>query len=199
MLRRQGRIWDRQTLLLLPLVVVGLTAVVMSSCSGSNGDSNGGLCEQCGGDPDGPCQPSVVVEVGPDAPAPCNVPNAPDPCSVDLICRRKVDSAQQRCFPRDPDGDDVNFQFRCDGSRPGGTALPEPTLTPTPASTSVPQECGNNIQEGSEECDGTDLNGETCLSQGCEPGTGTLSCRINGVPSACTFNFEGCNGTGCGG
>jgi hypothetical protein len=194
MLRRQGRLWDRQTLLLLPLVVVALTAVVMSSCSGS-GDSNGGLCEQCGNDPDGPCQPTVEVEVGPDAPAPCNVPNAPVPCTVDLICRRKVDSAQQRCFPKDPDSDGVNLQFRCDGSRPGGTAQPDPTFTPTPAATSVPQECGNNLQEGTEECDGTDLNGATCLSQGC--GAGSLSCRVSGVPNECTFNLEGCTGAGC--
>jgi hypothetical protein len=200
MLRRQGRLWDRQTLLLLPLVVVALTAVVMSSCGSGGGDSNGALCEQCGST-DGPCQERVEVEREPDAPAPCNSPapiteGSPSPCFVELICRRKADSAQQRCFPKDPSSatGEVNFQFRCDGSRAGGTAVPEPTLTPTPAATSVPQECGNNEQEGTEECDGTDLNGASCLSEGCDPGTGSLSCRVNGVANECTFNFEGCNG-----
>ncbi len=39
---------------------------------------------------------------------------------------------------------------------------------------SASQDCGNNIREGSEACDGTDLAGQDCISQGF-PG-GTLSC-----------------------
>jgi hypothetical protein len=52
-------------------------------------------------------------------------------CEVQLTCLRKLGSAQQRCFPLDP-----NFeQFRCDGERanrstPGPTATPTPTATP---------------------------------------------------------------------
>jgi|CXWL01.1.fsa_nt_gi hypothetical protein len=41
--------------------------------------------------------------------------------------------------------------------------------------------CGDNLREGSEVCDGTDLSGQTCASQGFSGG-GTLSC--NGTCSA---------------
>lgn len=36
--------------------------------------------------------------------------------------------------------------------------------------------CGNDIKENGEVCDGTDLNGETCISQGFE--SGTLACNV---------------------
>lgn len=192
-MRRQGRLWTRQTLLLMPLVLVALTAAVMSSCSGSDGDSNGALCEQCGVT-DGPCQQNFTVVPGPDAPPPCDRPDAPNPCPVELICRRKADSSQQRCYPKDPASDDVNYDFRCDGSRPGETPRPQPTVTvtPSPQPTAV-AECGNGVQEGDEECDGTDLNNAEC-SDFCDPPGGTLACRVNGAPNECEFNTEGCNG-----
>ena len=37
--------------------------------------------------------------------------------------------------------------------------------------------CGNNSKEGSEVCDGTDLNSQTCITQGFD--SGTLSCHAN--------------------
>ncbi len=46
--------------------------------------------------------------------------------------------------------------------------------------------CGNGQQEGTEECDGTDLGSETCESQGL-PG-GTLACYGN-----CTFDTTACD------
>ena len=49
--------------------------------------------------------------------------------------------------------------------------------------------CGNNLAESPEVCDGTDLNGQTCVSQGFAGG-GTLAC--NGT---CTgFDTSGCIG-----
>ena len=51
--------------------------------------------------------------------------------------------------------------------------------------------CGDNTIDAGETCDGTDLGGETCSSQGCTGGT--LSC--NGSCSA--FDTSSC--TGCGG
>ncbi len=51
------------------------------------------------------------------------------------------------------------------------------------------QTCGNNVREGSEVCDGTDLGGSTCASQGCSGG-GTLACN-----ATCTaFVTSGCSG-----
>jgi hypothetical protein len=51
--------------------------------------------------------------------------------------------------------------------------------------------CGNDIAEGSEECDGIDLRGATCGTLG--EGWGTLYCL-----SSCRFDLTMCTGTGCG-
>ncbi len=48
-------------------------------------------------------------------------------------------------------------------------------------------QCGNNIREGSEVCDGTDLTGQTCASQVGSGSTGTLRCT-----SSCSFNTSSC-------
>jgi hypothetical protein len=50
--------------------------------------------------------------------------------------------------------------------------------------------CGNNIIEGSEACDGTNLAGQTCVTKGFSGGT--LSC------TACAFNTSSCSSTVCG-
>jgi hypothetical protein len=48
-------------------------------------------------------------------------------------------------------------------------------------------DCGNSVREGSEVCDGTDLNSQTCVSQGFT--TGTLACN-----AGCTaFDTSGCS------
>lgn len=52
-------------------------------------------------------------------------------------------------------------------------------------------ECGNGHRDYSEWCDGTDLAGATCASQGFAPGT--LAC----LPD-CTFDTSGCGPTLCG-
>ena len=50
--------------------------------------------------------------------------------------------------------------------------------------------CGNGIADGPEECEGSQLQGATCNSQGHYPGT--LACAQD-----CRFDFSGCGGT-CG-
>ena len=59
------------------------------------------------------------------------------------------------------------------------------------ASTTSPI-CGNNIQETGEQCDGLDLGGASCVSQGFS--AGTLSCA-----ALCTFNTSACTSDGGGG
>lgn len=56
--------------------------------------------------------------------------------------------------------------------------------------------CGNGVQEPGEQCDGSDLNGQTCQTQG-YPSGGTLACS-----STCSFDTSGCvpcrfTGTAC--
>jgi hypothetical protein len=52
--------------------------------------------------------------------------------------------------------------------------------------------CGNNIKETGEQCDGTDLGGQTCVGLGYAGGT--LSCKAD-----CTFNTSSCTTGGGGG
>ena len=202
MARGGRRVKELRSLWVLFIAVGMLAGVVMTSCGGTSGGSDGELCNQCGDDPDGPCMPSInIVPVVPDDPddriPQCTsvVDPASGTCTVELQCRRKVDSGQRRCYPVLPGGD-VDYQFRCDGSRPGGTPRPPVvTLTPTPKpSSGTTQECGNGIREGTEECDLTDLDGQTCFTQGCDSAGGFLSCL------ACQFLYNNCSngGLGCG-
>lgn len=182
----------------LLLVMAVLAAGVITSCGGGGGGgSNGELCDQCGDDPDGPCQTTVLVDPNdPHAPS-CSLPVITDPstgqCRVALECRRKVDSGQRRCYPKLGFGQDspVDAQFRCDGSRPGGTPgpAPTPTLSPSPGPTST-SICGNGVIESGEDCEAGNLNGESCTSLSC--GIGSLGCSVN-----CKFNFSGCTGLNC--
>jgi hypothetical protein len=70
------------------------------------------------------------------------------------------------------------------------------SLTPAQAGVSVTAHisaiCGNNIKEEGEQCDGSDLGGQTCTSLGYSGGT--LSCYSN-----CTFNTSNCFFSGGGG
>ena len=185
-----------RTLFFSLLLVVAVAASIISSCGGGGSGPDGGLCSQCGTS-DGPCQSTGFIVPGANQPVPCPTAPAPGPTCVErpLICRRKSNSAQQRCFPAASDDpqSDVDFFFRCDGSRPGGTLVPAtvtPTTggTPTPASTPV---CGNGIAEAGEQCDGADLRGETCDDL-CIGAGGTLTCNGD-----CTLNFSGCAGFNC--
>ncbi len=47
--------------------------------------------------------------------------------------------------------------------------------------------CGNNVINTGEQCDGINLNGQTCIGLGF--GAGSLTCNLN-----CTFNASGCSG-----
>jgi hypothetical protein len=59
------------------------------------------------------------------------------------------------------------------------------SLVATTGGSAAAQVCGNSIREGSESCDGTDLGGQTCSTQGFTGGT--LTCNGD-----CTFNTSGC-------
>lgn len=68
--------------------------------------------------------------------------------------------------------------------------------------------CGDNAKNGYETCDGTDLNGETCETQGFDGGTLTCKSDCNGFDTSlctttpeCTPECTGktCGDDGCGG
>jgi hypothetical protein len=210
-----------RTLIVLLAMVSLAAAFTIASCGGGGG-SNGGLCDQCGGDPDGPCQESVVINAPP-APAFCPEPADPNdpfvPCPVDLACRRRLGTGQRVCYPADPSNPSPNSEdvtldlfFECDDARPNPVVRspgPSVTMTPRATETAAPTEtatatgltatptptasasstCGNDTLDDGEECDGSDLGGETCDSLCLDgPGTGELpSCNLD-----CTLNFANC-------
>jgi len=194
--RMQPLVYRYRSLGLLLLLITAMAATIVSSCgSGGGSGSNGDLCSQCGSS-DGPCQSTAFIVPGAGKPAPCPTANgsvpAPGPTCVErnLICRRKSDSAQQRCFPADDTGNEVDFFFRCDGSRPGGTLVPPP-VTPTntgPTPTPGPAVCGNGIRESPEQCDTNDFGGQACADFCSGPG-GSLVCNGD-----CTVSLLSCFG-----
>jgi hypothetical protein len=135
------RVWQElRPFALVMLLIAAVCASAITSCGGGGGGSNGELCQQCG-DTDGQCQDTVAV-TGNERPSFCGTN---DPCTVELRCLRKLDSAQRRCFPADPATNALDILYRCDGARPNPsiaptiTPIPNPTLTasatPTPTST----------------------------------------------------------------
>jgi hypothetical protein len=173
----------------LALLLAAVASTVITSCGGGGGSSDGGLCQQCG-DTDGPCQEKAPID--PDSNKPCPNPTPATGC-VDrtLICRRKLDSGQQRCYPANKEGTGVDTDFKCDGSRPAGTPGPvSATASPTPTPTADPALCGNGVLDNLEVCDGIELGGKIC-GDFCTIEGGILLC-IN-----CRFNFSQCIGLDC--
>ena len=168
-----GKRQYRSIIVILAAMWIG-SAIIIASC-GSDGGSDGQLCQACG-DSDGPCRSTGTVEAGhPDASEVCV--NGTGPCTVGLVCRRKLDSAQRRCFPvlegtSDPDPEPAAF-FHCDGSRPNAEV----------------RLCGNNTKESNEVCDGTDLDDMDCTDV-CpnEDADGDLSCAND----CSAFDTTGC-------
>ncbi len=60
------------------------------------------------------------------------------------------------------------------GATGGGGATPDIKFTNFGGGSLNPITCGNNLKEGTEICDGTDLGGQTCTTQGFA--SGTLAC-----------------------
>jgi len=137
-------------------------------------------------------------------------------CNGDFVALR-CDPTHQDCG--DDDGDGIPNEIDPDHgtgtptpvrtSTAGHTATPlrtstpvsttigaTPTLTPTPAATATPGGglCGNGVIDADEECDGTDLDDQTCFDLCFDQDVegGTLTCNVN-----CTFNFSQCLGTEC--
>jgi hypothetical protein len=114
------------------MLIASVCMTVITSCGGGgDGSSDGKLCQQCG-DTDGPCLRGDEVS-GDDRPDFCGTK---DPCIVGLVCLRKLDSAQRRCFPVDPTTQQLDILYRCDGARPNPSGLA--TLTPTALPTATP-------------------------------------------------------------
>lgn len=81
---------------------------------------------------------------------------------------------------------------------PRATSTPTPRTTPTRTRTPLPTPtatpfCGNGVVDDGEECDGADLDDNTCDDLCFDVGPNpVLRCNAD-----CTFDFRGCQGTDC--
>ncbi len=88
-------------------------------------------------------------------------------------------AARSQTAPRRADVD--VFRFVCNPNPPGQACGTIATTT----TTTIPPTCGDGTVDPGEQCDGTDLAGETCLSRGFAGGT--LACA-----PGCTLDESGC-------
>lgn len=130
----------------------------------------------------------------------CGVPGElVTPCMAPKVCvtvSPSVASCQE--VPPDCDGDAIDPGEECDGGDLGGASCislgwdggslacsPACTLDTSACTNGEPVSCGDGEQAGSEQCDGVDLGGESCISLGWDGGQ--LACS-----PACSFDTSGC-------
>lgn len=102
----------------------------------------------------------------------------PDYTLCDLKLGPKWTAAESAAAGQCPtNGDLASMTARITGDTGDITACLNGTCPPT---------CGDGVATGSESCDGVDLAGESCSSQGFGLG-GTLACT-----AGCSFDFSGC-------
>jgi cysteine-rich repeat protein len=91
------------------------------------------------------------------------------------------------------DGTAFEGDVTCQSFAPGGTTVSGGALACTADCTTIDDSactyCGDGVREGTEVCDGAQLGGQTCASQGFL--SGTLTCT-----AGCTLDTSGC--TNCG-
>lgn len=102
------------------------------------------------------------------------------------ICGDNMVTGVEQCDGENINGQDCTSQL---GSGYMGTVTCNPgCLTFNTGSCAEAQTCGNDIREGTEVCDGTDLNSQTCESLIGAGYTGSISCN-----SGCTdFDVNSC-------
>src|SRR5262249_55355820 len=93
-------------------------------------------------------------------------------------------------YPADPNEDPHDFYCTYDTATGELVQDVDADLCPSNAVCSNAT-CGNDIAEAGEQCDGSDLNGETCTDFGFTGGA--LSCD-----GSCSFDTSGCTSASCG-
>ncbi|MCX7779094.1 MAG: lamin tail domain-containing protein [Patescibacteria group bacterium] len=104
----------------------------------------------------------------------------------DFFVRDQRDPTNSQALPRPPIEQPPSSQPQCGN----GTCETGESSENCPQDCQLNQPvCGNNLKEEKEECDKTDLAGQTCMTLGFV--SGTLSCNNN-----CTFNTSQCTSGG---
>jgi len=99
----------------------------------------------------------------------------------EAVCGNGVIEAEEQC-----DGVNLNEQTCVTKGFDGGTLSCTATCQfDTSGCTDAPADCGNGVVDAGEQCDGANLNEQTCETQGFDGGT--LSCT-----AICQFDTTGC-------
>lgn len=109
---------------------------------------------------------------------------SPDPPDT---CGNGVWDADEACDDAELGGQTCETQ----GYLGGGTLACTTGCTFDVSGCLEPEDCGDNVAQSSEECDGTDLAGNSCTSLGYD--SGQLACT-----GLCTFDTQDCEGSICG-
>lgn len=104
---------------------------------------------------------------------------------AESVCGNGRIESPERCDGTDLGGDTCESLGRGSGVL-GCTAACEFDTTGCASSSAI---CGNDVAEGAEDCDGRDLSGQTCETEGYD--SGNLSCN-----ASCHFDLSDCEGTG---
>lgn len=111
-------------------------------------------------------------------------------CTSDTtICGNGVKEPSEEC-----DGNDLGGQTCISMGWDGGalTCAQNCALNQSQCTNDNPMPCGNGVKEAGEQCDGNDLGGQSCASQGWSGGT--LTCLAN-----CSLSASGCCNNECAG
>jgi len=170
--------------------------------------------QDCGCDLDGLCEPSRGEHAG--NCADCEGPGPTDDCGNNvcdqdetaLSCPQDCDNDRDGYAVKEGDCDDNdpdihpdapeicdNKDNDCDGITDEGACLPEcgngicedgETAALCPEDCEEGEFCGDSQINGNEQCDGSQLGGQTCQSRGFDGGT--LGC----IAGSCVFDTSGC-------
>jgi hypothetical protein len=152
--------------------------------------------------PIGPSEPTNPIPTGPYCgDASCDEGESLDTCALDCFacnangkCDVEIGENSHSC-PTDCrpvttaicDNDGICALRETTYSCPNDCPLEPIDPTPTDTNQLITQTCGNNSTEGTEICDGTALNSNTCITQGFASGTITCNSACTGfVTTACT-------------
>ncbi len=190
-------------LLLTLLTILSATVLVMSGCASSGGGNSGNdtgnpecgnnekeAGEQCDGIDLGglKCNDVVPGTTGLlKCTAACTFDTSSCSSTSGVQCGNNRKEAGEQC-----DGADLG-ETQCSDVIPGSTGTltcnSDCTLNSSQCHINGQSSCGNGQVDSGEQCDGNNLNGATCQSQGYD--AGTLSCK-----SDCTFDTSQCTNNG---
>jgi hypothetical protein len=159
-----------------------------SSDGSSTGDTGPATTSVSGGSDTGPSVPeteSSSSDTG-DAAGSTGSSTTGDDASYDPVCGDGIAEGDEVC-----DGADLDDQTCAGLGFDGGSlaCLDDCSGHDTSSCTTDPF-CGDGVKNGTEQCDGADLGGETCQSLGWD--MGALACTAN-----CTFDTSSCANAAC--